>query len=160
VQQLEGLAEKYVAVVAQNAALHNEVQDLKGSIRVFCRVRPAGTTGDDSPPCTSASVDGEVRDVIWLEGEADNVQSHSDVLLGAARSGICACWSAVWYPVLRRVCMTLMQLAIDVRGQQKLFKYDSVFGDRASQAQVYEKTKPLVRSVLDGEPRMEGFTVL
>lgn len=59
-QQLEGLAEKYVAVVAQNTALHNEVQDLKGSIRVFCRVRPAGTTGDDSPPCTSASVDGEV----------------------------------------------------------------------------------------------------
>lgn len=70
-QQLEGLAEKYVAVVAQNAALHNEVQDLKGSIRVFCRVRPAGTTGDDSPPCTSASVDGEVCDVVWLAGGAE-----------------------------------------------------------------------------------------
>jgi kinesin family member C2/C3 len=60
VQQLEAMTEKYVAVLAQNAALHNEVQDLKGSIRVFCRVRPAGTTGDPSPPCTCASVDGEV----------------------------------------------------------------------------------------------------
>jgi Microtubule binding len=61
VQQLEGVAEKYVEVVAQNAALHNEVQDLKGSIRVFCRVRPAGATGDSSPPCTTASVNGEVH---------------------------------------------------------------------------------------------------
>lgn len=48
-------------VVAANAVLHNEVQDLKGSIRVFCRVRPTGATGDHSPPCTTASVDGEVR---------------------------------------------------------------------------------------------------
>jgi hypothetical protein len=47
--------------------------------------------------------------------------------------------------------MVCVQLAIDVRGQQKLFKYDRVFGDCASQAQVYEDTKPLVRSVLDGE---------
>ena len=51
-----------------------------------------------------------------------------------------------------------MQLAIDVRGQQKLFKYDRVFGNGASQAEVYEDTKPLVRSVLDGEPRMIGFS--
>lgn len=64
VQQLEGVAAKYVDVVARNAALHNEVQDLKGSIRVFCRVRPAGATGDPSPPCTSASIDGEVRDAL------------------------------------------------------------------------------------------------
>jgi Microtubule binding len=64
VQQLEVVADKYVGVVAQNAALHNEVQDLKGSIRVFCRVRPAGATGDPSPPCTSASVDGEVHELL------------------------------------------------------------------------------------------------
>jgi len=60
VGQLEAVAGKYVAVVAANAALHNEVQDLKGSIRVFCRVRPPGATGDASPPCTSVGVDGEV----------------------------------------------------------------------------------------------------
>lgn len=39
-----------------------------------------------------------------------------------------------------------------MKGQQKLFKYDRVFGGGASQAEVYEDTKPLVRSVLDGEP--------
>lgn len=154
VQQLEGLAEKYVAVMAQNAALHNEVQDLKGSIRVFCRVRPAGTTGDNSPPCTSASVDGEVCDVIRLARKADTVLSNCKMLPGAASDGICACWGAVCQLPLRHVCMTRMQLAIDVRGQQKLFKYDRVFGGRASQAEVYEDTKQLVRSVLDGEPRV------
>lgn len=61
VAQLGEVACKYAAVVAANAALHNEVQDLRGAIRVFARVRPAGTTGDDSPPCTSTIADGEVR---------------------------------------------------------------------------------------------------
>ena len=43
-----------------NARLYNEVQDLRGAIRVFCRVRPAGATGDGSPPCVEVGVDGEV----------------------------------------------------------------------------------------------------
>jgi hypothetical protein len=36
---LEDVAARYRAVVEQNRALYNEVQDLKGSIRVFCRIR-------------------------------------------------------------------------------------------------------------------------
>lgn len=36
---LEEMSERYRAVVEQNRALYNEVQDLKGSIRVFCRIR-------------------------------------------------------------------------------------------------------------------------
>ncbi len=46
----------------------------------------------------------------------------------------------------------LLQLAIEVKGQQRMFKYDRVFDGGASQAAVYEDTKPLVRSVLDGAP--------
>lgn len=40
--QLAGLSDlgaRYRRVVEQNRGLYNEVQDLKGSIRVFCRVR-------------------------------------------------------------------------------------------------------------------------
>ncbi len=35
-------------------------QDLKGSIRVFCRVRPLGTTGDSTAGCLDIGTDGEL----------------------------------------------------------------------------------------------------
>ncbi|KAM3001386.1 hypothetical protein FF2_037683 [Malus domestica] len=41
--KLKGLtdaAEKYHAVLDENRKLYNEVQDLKGNIRVYCRIRP------------------------------------------------------------------------------------------------------------------------
>ncbi|CAN1253856.1 Kinesin-like protein KIN-14J [Linum perenne] len=41
--ELEGVvhaAENYHSVLAENRKLYNEVQDLKGNIRVYCRVRP------------------------------------------------------------------------------------------------------------------------
>ena len=34
--------------------------------------------------------------------------------------------------------------------QRRTFKYDRVFGPESSQAEVYEDTKALIRSVLDG----------
>ena len=37
-------------------------------------------------------------------------------------------------------------------GLRKQFKYDRVFGAASSQEEVYEDTKALIRSVLDGEP--------
>ena len=42
------------------------------------------------------------------------------------------------------------QLAIYSRGQRKVYAFDRVFDCSAGQAQVYEDTKPLIRSVLDG----------
>lgn len=48
VQELQGVADKYAGTVEENRRLYNEVQDLKGNIRVFCRIRPLGKTGDHS----------------------------------------------------------------------------------------------------------------
>lgn len=62
------MANKYADTVEENRKLYNEVQDLKGNIRVFCRIRPAGTTGDGNPSCLDAGVDGEVTSnlhVFW-----------------------------------------------------------------------------------------------
>lgn len=36
----QALADKYAAAIEENRRLYNQVQDLKGNIRVFCRVRP------------------------------------------------------------------------------------------------------------------------
>ena len=54
------MAGKYADTVEENRKLYNEVQDLKGNIRVFCRIRPLGTTGDQNPSCLDAGVEGEV----------------------------------------------------------------------------------------------------
>ena len=43
----------------RTACLYNTVQDLRGSIRVFCRVRPLGKTGDQSESCLDVA-DGEI----------------------------------------------------------------------------------------------------
>ena len=46
----------------------------------------------------------------------------------------------------------LVQVAIQKpgAGTRKQFKYDKVFGPDSNQEQVYEDTKALIRSVLDG----------
>ncbi|MCL7028894.1 hypothetical protein MKW94_003513, partial [Papaver nudicaule] len=45
---LANAAENCNKVIAENIKLHNELQDLKGSIRVYCRIRPSspGQTGN------------------------------------------------------------------------------------------------------------------
>ena len=59
--------------VAENARLYNEVQDLKGKIRVFCRVRPLGATGDGAASCTEVGVDGQVGRALRSDRGADQV---------------------------------------------------------------------------------------
>jgi hypothetical protein len=53
VDELTGIAARYRDTVEENKRLYNEVQDLKGNIRVFCRVRPLGATGDAAPSARS-----------------------------------------------------------------------------------------------------------
>ncbi|KAJ3686414.1 hypothetical protein LUZ61_015578 [Rhynchospora tenuis] len=54
-------ADKYHAVLADNRRLHNEVQELKGNIRVYCRIRPF-LPGEDRKNTSIESVgdDGEL----------------------------------------------------------------------------------------------------
>ena len=37
-----------------------QVQDLKGAIRVFCRIRPPGRTGDSGQSCVEVGEEGEL----------------------------------------------------------------------------------------------------
>ena len=68
VASMQGMAEKYRATQEENRRLYNEVQDLKGNIRVFCRVRPAGATGDasagESPPPLTPLLDDDRTSVL------------------------------------------------------------------------------------------------
>lgn len=55
-------------------------------------------------------------------------------------------------------CM-LVQVAIQKpgAGTRKQFKYDKVFGPDSNQEQVYEDTKALIRSVLDGTSALATY---
>lgn len=44
---------RYKAIYEENKDLYNQLQDARGAIRVFCRVRPVGATGD----CSSSIVE-------------------------------------------------------------------------------------------------------
>eukprot|EP00891_Asterochloris_glomerata_P003861 jgi/Astpho2/3861/e_gw1.00062.13.1_t len=102
VDELSEVADKYSTTLEENRRLYNEVQDLKGNIRVFCRIRPSGCTGSADHSCVDAGVEGEVA-----------ISNPRNLL-------------------------------------RKQYKFDKVFGPDSTQEQVYEDTKALIRSVLDG----------
>ncbi|KAG2488239.1 hypothetical protein HYH03_013230 [Edaphochlamys debaryana] len=58
--EYQTLQQRFLAVREENRRLYNQVQDLKGSIRVFCRVRPVGTTGDSTPSCLDMGTENEL----------------------------------------------------------------------------------------------------
>ncbi|GFH17654.1 uncharacterized protein HaLaN_14334 [Haematococcus lacustris] len=59
--QIDVITNKYRAMQEENRKLYNQVQDLRGAIRVFCRIRPAGRTNDSSEVCVEgAGEDGLV----------------------------------------------------------------------------------------------------
>lgn len=60
IDSLDGIHNKYKAIQLENRKLYNMVQDLRGNIRVFCRVRPLGATGDGSTGCIETGNDGDV----------------------------------------------------------------------------------------------------
>lgn len=51
---------KYREIQDENRKLYNTIQDLRGNIRVFCRVRPIGITGDETECCVDLADEGEV----------------------------------------------------------------------------------------------------
>ncbi|KAG1666625.1 hypothetical protein FOA52_005834 [Chlamydomonas sp. UWO 241] len=56
----EAMEGRYRSVAEENQRLYNLVQELKGSIRIFCRVRPSGATGESSEPCLEPGEGGEL----------------------------------------------------------------------------------------------------
>jgi kinesin family protein C2/C3 len=121
------LQEKYARAVAENRRLYNTVQDLKGSIRVFCRVRPLGATGDGGPGVLEPGAeDGELA--LWDVSAAARAGGGGGGASAAAAAAALAAGAA----------------------QRKVFKLDRVFGPGSTQEEVYEDTAPLVRCVLDG----------
>lgn len=75
--KLKGLvdaAENYHTVLAENRKLYNEVQELKGNIRVYCRIRPF-LTGQNSKSTTIDHV-GENGELVLVNPARQGKDSH------------------------------------------------------------------------------------
>ncbi|KAI3515783.1 hypothetical protein L1887_14687 [Cichorium endivia] len=103
---MQDAAESYQAAVNENKKLHNEIQELKGNIRVYCRVRPflPGQKEKQS-----------IVDYIGENGEL--------IVANPSKPG---------------------------KESRRSFKFNKVYGPRATQAEVYGDIQQLVQSVLDG----------
>ncbi|XP_056850485.1 kinesin-like protein KIN-14J isoform X2 [Raphanus sativus] len=107
--KLKGVADaakNYHVVLEENRRLYNEVQELKGNIRVYCRIRPF-LPGQNSGQ-TSIEYIGENGELVVANPFKQGKDTH------------------------------------------RLFKFNKVFGQAATQEEVFLDTRPLIRSILDG----------
>ncbi|XP_037491884.1 kinesin-like protein KIN-14O isoform X1 [Jatropha curcas] len=105
-KKLSDASENYHLVLAENRKLFNELQDLKGNIRVYCRVRPLlhGQAGKR----TTIDYIGENGELVVANPSKQGKDGH------------------------------------------RLFRFNKVYGQDSTQAEVFSDTQPLIRSVLDG----------
>ncbi|XP_060069856.1 carboxy-terminal kinesin 2-like [Ylistrum balloti] len=101
--------------------LHNTIQELKGNIRVFCRVRPL--LGDE---CLGNN--GEVQHMNFpdLDQKVLELEKVGDMSMNES-------------------CLTASR-----RGNKFEFSFDRVFQPSASQSEVFEEISQLIQSALDG----------
>lgn len=78
VEEYRGLHARFKEMQDENRHLYNTVQDLRGSIRVYCRIRPAGATGDHSTNIVEPGEEGGLavyshKHAKWHEFKFDRV---------------------------------------------------------------------------------------
>ncbi|RRT83516.1 hypothetical protein B296_00017417 [Ensete ventricosum] len=103
---LADAADNYHKVLAENQRLYNEVQELKGNIRVYCRIRPF--LPGQNQKSTTIDYIGESGELLIVNPSKQGKDGH------------------------------------------RMFKFNKVFDQAASQAEIFSDIQPLIRSVLDG----------
>ncbi|WCJ21960.1 Kinesin-like protein KIN-14C [Euphorbia peplus] len=99
-------SENYHLVLAENRKMFNELQDLKGNIRVYCRIRPL--------------IGGQAGKPTTIEHIGENGEL---VVANPSKPG---------------------------KDNQRLFRFNKVYGPHSTQGEVFSDTQPLIRCVLDG----------
>ncbi|KAF0685012.1 Aste57867_23041 [Aphanomyces stellatus] len=124
---LEGLELKYRQSEVTRRKLHNQVMELKGNVRVFCRVRPVLPSerafGRKIPEIyLFPDNDKEKRQVVLVDPKA-----HSSYMQQSSKGN-----------------------NQDSGGKQWPFEFDQVFDWHASQEEMFEEVAALVQSAVDG----------
>jgi kinesin family protein C1 len=107
------------------AALHNTVEDLRGRIRVVCRIRP-DSSAIAANATTSVSASMSVSASVSAAGGGGGVTRHRVEQANANT------------------------VTLHTASGARPFRYHAVLGPAAGQAEAFETVAPLVRSALDG----------
>ena len=103
-QELDVIQDRYKEEQKKRKKLLNELEDLKGKIRVYCRIRPYSRTENEDPekkiPCFKINDE--------------------------------------------------MSISIGTGNRLKDYNFDSIFGPESTQEDVFEDTKRLIQSAVDG----------
>jgi kinesin family member C1 len=142
------LREDVFAGETARRSLHNQLQELKGNVRVLVRVRPF-LPADAAPTAMEADGAGEGDEGEWEGGEAGEA--------AAAVAGDAAPVPAI------RVALdgTSLEIAPPASRSTKVgparrddrplrFEFDTVLGPTADQSDVFHEVQHLVQSALDG----------
>jgi kinesin family protein C1 len=109
----------------QRARLHAQLQELRGAIRVVCRVRPMGPGEDEAGPAAiSFPADRDLRG----RGVILTIAGAADKKLSASASALSSTSQAPTYT----------------------FAFDRTFGPLAGQGEVFEEVEPVIQTALDG----------
>lgn len=110
-----------------------DLQELKGNIRVFCRVRPLLVDDEDSEQAQSVVQYPQVGELAGRGIDLVQAEGKNGILFHLAL--YCSCY---------RLLMILNA------GQKYTFSFDKVFGPEITQENVFEEISQLVQSALDG----------
>ncbi len=118
---IEVYEEKERAFETERRRLHNTIQELKGNIRVFCRVRPLlGEEAADGNAIKHIEFDDADDKSLALTRQPDSPTEHS--VAGGLKG----------------------------KASKYDFQFDKVFGPSTSQPQVFDEISQLVQSAIDG----------
>mmetsp|Transcript_2219 Transcript_2219/g.2751 ORF Transcript_2219/g.2751 Transcript_2219/m.2751 type:complete len:487 (-) Transcript_2219:163-1623(-) len=175
VQLIDTLEESLTKAEDVRRQMHNTIQDLKGNIRVFCRVRPILSNEqdkidkeasefllNDSNPSSSSSKltkssSGNSRKSLSMTSNNNRRESFSSNNNTANRRASFSSQSSSSFsnvpnqppnPVSVNVISDAEQRRLNVSNQE--FKFDRVFGPKENQNDVFNQMGDLIQSVLDG----------
>ena len=123
------------------------MQELKGNIRVFCRVRPFLSDGDSN---------SQEEALISYPSSVENAGRGID-LMNNGEYASSHFLLVVLYNFSHKSNETLCLLVLHFIGQKVSFSYDKVFNHNASQDDVFVEMSQLVQSALDGY-KVQHFT--
>lgn len=139
---MEGLRQLAIESEVERRQLFGTFEELKGTIRVYCRVK--GSYEGDS---------GEPAKFTFPDGEDSRVSSGSRKSTSSTNSGVSSENQARRLCQKRTLAITSTRKNATSTGTSEKtheFEYDRVFGPQASQSDVFEEVSGLVDCAVDG----------